>query len=119
MRALLNTLEISECGLRAHWELRDETRQKLNLQPDDSEGLIDLIRGVKGVLVAAFFEELEGGMVRVSMRSKDQGLNVCKVAERFGGGGHAMAAGLRMAGPIEEVKVRVLAALDEALAGRD
>ena len=115
MRALLNTLEISADGKLAHWELRDATRLGLNLQPDDSEGLIDLIRGVKGVRVAAFFEELEGGKVRVSMRSKDKGVNVCDVALQFGGGGHALAAGIRMAGPLEEAKAKVLAALNEAL----
>jgi len=115
MRELLNTLEISADGKIASWELRDAVRLKLELQPDDSEGLIDLIRAVKGVLVAAFFEELEGGKIRVSMRSKDRGVNVCDVAAKFGGGGHALAAGIRMAGPLEEAKPAVLAALGEAI----
>lgn len=115
MRALLNTLDISADGRLAHWELLDKTRGELSLQPDDSEGLIDLIRGVKGVLVAAFFEELEGGKIRVSMRSKDKGVNVCDVATQFGGGGHALAAGIRMAGPIADAKKKVLAALEDAL----
>ncbi len=115
MRALLNTLEISEDGQMAHWELLEKTREKLSLQPDDSEGLIDLIRGVKGVLVAAFFEELDGGQIRVSMRSKNRGVNVCDVAAQFGGGGHALAAGIRMPGPIGDAKTRVLRALEAAL----
>jgi phosphoesterase RecJ-like protein len=115
MRALLNTLEISADGKLAHWELRDATRIGLDLQPDDSEGLIDLIRGVKGVRVAAFFEELADGKIRVSMRSKDKGVNVCDVALQFGGGGHALAAGIRMPGPLEEARPKVLAALSEAL----
>ncbi|MFD2256261.1 bifunctional oligoribonuclease/PAP phosphatase NrnA [Luteolibacter algae] len=115
MRALLNTLAISENGKLAHWELREETRKKLVLQPDDSEGLIDLIRGVKGVLVAAFFEELQDGKIRVSMRSKNKGVNVCEVASQFGGGGHSLAAGIRMAGPLEDAKAKVLAALETAL----
>jgi phosphoesterase RecJ-like protein len=115
MRALLNTLEISPDGKLAHWELRDATRISLDLQPDDSEGLIDLIRGVKGVRVAAFFEELEGGKIRVSMRSKDKGVNVCEVASKFGGGGHALAAGIRMPGPLEEARAQVLAELASSL----
>jgi bifunctional oligoribonuclease and PAP phosphatase NrnA len=115
MRELLNTLEISPDGKLANWELRDATRLKLDLQPDDSEGLIDMIRAVKGVLVAVFFEELEDGKIRVSMRSKDKGVNVCDVAAQFGGGGHALAAGIRMAGPLEDAKAAVLAALNEAL----
>lgn len=115
MRELLNTLEISSDGKIANWELRDAVRLKLDLQPDDSEGLIDMIRGVKGVRVAAFFEELKDGKIRVSMRSKDKGVNVCDVAAKFGGGGHALAAGIRMGGPWNDTKAAVLAALGEAL----
>ncbi len=115
MRALLNTLEISEDGRLAHWELLDHIRAGLALQPDDSEGLIDLIRAIKGVRVAVFFEELQNGQVRVSMRSKDKGVNVCDVALQFGGGGHAMAAGIRMSGPLSEAKTKVLGTLAKAL----
>lgn len=116
MRALLNTLQIFEDGRLACWELLDETRLRLALQPDDSEGLIDLIRSVKGVLVAVFFEELSDGKIRVSMRSKDRSINVCDVASQFEGGGHALAAGIRMAGPIAEAKTKVIGALKQALA---
>lgn len=116
MRALLNTLDISEDGQLAHWELLHQTQVDLKLQPDDSEGLIDLIRGVRGVRVAVFFEELEGGKIRVSMRSKDKSVNVCDVALKFGGGGHALAAGIRMPGPISDAKAKVLAALGESMA---
>lgn len=116
MRALLNTLAISDDGRLAHWELLDETRVKFALQPDDSEGLIDMIRAVKGVIVAVFFEELPDGKIRVSMRSKDKGLNVCDVAAVFGGGGHALAAGIRMSGPMAAAKAKVLAEIEKALA---
>jgi phosphoesterase RecJ-like protein len=121
MRALLNTLERSEDGVLAHWELRDQTRIDLALRPEDSEGLIDVIRAIRGVQLAVFFEELEGGKIRVSMRSKDKRLDVCKIALEFGGGGHALAAGIRMKGPLEEAKGLVLAAIrrriDEVAAG--
>lgn len=119
MRALLNTLQISEDGQLAYWELLDKTRMDLDLQPDDSEGLIDMIRSVKGVRVAVFFEELPDGKIRVSMRSKDSGVNVCDVAMSFGGGGHALAAGIRMAGPLVDAKPRVLSALRSALASQN
>jgi phosphoesterase RecJ-like protein len=74
-----------------------------------------MIRSVKGVRVAVFFEELADGKIRVSMRSKDSGVNVCDVAMTFGGGGHALAAGIRMAGPLVDAKPRVLSALRSAL----
>jgi phosphoesterase RecJ-like protein len=111
MRALLNTLELSADGLVANWEMRDQTRIDLKLLPEDSEGLIDIIRAIRGVQLAVFFEELEGGKIRVSMRSKDKRLDVCKVALEFGGGGHALAAGIRMKGPLEDAKAQVLAAI--------
>lgn len=116
MRALLNTLERSGDGVLAHWELRDQTRIDLALRPEDSEGLIDVIRAIRGVQLAVFFEELEGGKIRVSMRSKDRRLDVCKIALEFGGGGHALAAGIRMAGPLDEAKQKVLGAIRRRIA---
>jgi phosphoesterase RecJ-like protein len=111
MRALLNTLQRSPDGVVAHWELREQTRLDLALRPEDSEGLIDVIRAIRGVRLAVFFEELPDGRVRVSMRSKDRQLDVCRIASEFGGGGHALAAGIRMKGPFEEAKARVLEAI--------
>ena len=117
MRALLNTLEISDDGLVANWTMRDQLRIDLSLRPEDSEGLIDLIRAIRGVQLAVFFEELPDGKIRISMRSKDHRLDVCQIATEFGGGGHALAAGIRMAGPLEDAKSQVLAAIDRRIMG--
>jgi len=115
MRALLNTLERTPDGLLAHWEMRDQTRIDLALTPDDSEGLIDIIRAIRGVQVAVFFEELPDGKIRVSMRSKDRRYNVCEIAMEFGGGGHALAAGIRMTGPLKNAKPLVLEAIQRRI----
>lgn len=115
-RALLATLERSADGAVAHWQLDAATRERLELTPDDSEGLIDLIRAIRGVQVAVFFEELPNdGRIRVSMRSKSADVNVCEIAQEFGGGGHVLAAGIRMAGPLEAAKALVLAAISARL----
>ena len=111
MRALLNTLELSTDGVVASWELHEQTRIALALRPEDSEGLIDIIRAIRGVQLAVFFEELEDGMIRVSMRSKDKRVDVCQIALEFGGGGHTLAAGIRMTGPLETAKASLLAAI--------
>jgi phosphoesterase RecJ-like protein len=111
MRALLGTLVRTPDGMVAYWELHDQTRIDLGLLPEDSEGLIDVIRAIRGVQLAVFFEELADGKIRVSMRSKDRRLDVCKIAMEFGGGGHALAAGLRMPGPLAEAKAQVLGAI--------
>lgn len=111
MRELLKTLELSADGLVASWELRDQVRIDLELLPEDSEGLIDIIRAIRGVQLAVFFEELIDGKIRISMRSKDRRLDVCQIAMEFGGGGHALAAGIRMKGPLEAAKPLVLDAI--------
>ena len=66
--------------------------------------------------MAVFFEELPDGKIRVSMRSKERRYNVCEIATEFGGGGHALAAGIRMKGPLEEAKPLVLAAIHRRIA---
>ena len=110
-RELLNTLELSAGGAVADWQLHKSVKHDLNLKPDDSEDLIDMIRGIEGVSVALFFEELldDGDAIRVSIRSKVGSLDACEVAQVFGGGGHAKAAGIRMDGPIESAREAVLA----------
>jgi len=114
-RALLNTLEITAGGRIAHWELTMATRDELGVKPEDSEGLIDMIRGIDGVIVALFFEEVPDGKIRISMRSKDPRVDASEICGQFGGGGHALAAGIRMAGPMAEAKQRVLDAVTRAM----
>jgi len=60
------------------------------------------------VVVALFFEELPEGRIRLSMRSKDNRLDVNKICTEFGGGGHPRAAGARIRGNMEEVRSKVL-----------
>ena len=97
------------------WDLREATKEELSLVDDDSEGMIDFIRAVRGVVVAVFFEELGEGKIRVSMRSKDKRVNASEVCGVFGGGGHALAAGIRMPGPLEEARDKVLAEISATM----
>ena len=115
MRALLNTLDRSDDGRLVWWDLRMETKNELGLVDDDTEGMIDFIRSVQGVLVAVFFEDLDGGKVRVSMRSKDTRVNASVICGVFGGGGHSLAAGIRMPGPLEEARNKVLEEIRESI----
>ncbi len=62
--------------------------------------MIDHIRAIDGVIAAAFIEEMEEGKVRISLRSKDGSVDVSKICGQFGGGGHKLAAGASMTGPL-------------------
>jgi phosphoesterase RecJ-like protein len=92
----------------ASMALTNETKQRLGIQPDDIDGLIDCVRSVETVVVALFFEELPEGRIRLSMRSKDDRVDVNKICGEFGGGGHPRAAGARIRGNLEEVRNKVL-----------
>jgi phosphoesterase RecJ-like protein len=95
-------------GRVASFSLSLQTASDLGVLPEDNEGLIDHLRAIQGVIVAVFFEELADGKVRVSMRSKDEKVDVCAICQKFGGGGHKLAAGARVRGTLDEVKQRVL-----------
>ena len=59
---------------------------------DETEKLIDVIRGTNVAIVAAIFKEQPGGEYRVSLRSKGP-VSVGEIARARGGGGHELAAG--------------------------
>lgn len=117
LRGLLNTMEITHGGRVASWGLTRDLAASTGMKPEDAEGLIDTMRSIQGVIVAAAFEELPGtdGKVRLSLRSKDPRVDVGKICAVFNGGGHALAAGARLRGPLAEAKTRVFHAIDEAL----
>ena len=114
LRALLNVLRFTSNDRVASFALSAETSASLGVIPEDNEGLIDHIRAIEGVVVAAFFEELPEGKVRISLRSKDPQIDVCKVCAEYGGGGHKLAAGARIPGSLAEVQERVLQTINNA-----
>ena len=111
LRELLGTMRFEADGRVASFSLSLATAKRLAVLPEDNEGLIDHIRAVHGVIVAVFFEELLEGKVRVSMRSKSEAADVAAICQRFGGGGHKLAAGARVRGTLAEVEQRVMEAI--------
>ena len=108
LRELLGTMRVEGHGKVASFSLSLKVAADLHVKPEDNEGLIDHLRAIQGVVVAVFFEELVEGKVRVSMRSKSDAADVCAICEKFGGGGHKLAAGARVRGTLAEVEEKVL-----------
>ena len=119
LRELLGTMRFDANDRVASFSLSLATAKKLGVLPEDNEGLIDHLRAIRGVIVAAFFEELADGKVRVSMRSKSEKVNVCAICEKFGGGGHVLAAGARVKGTLAEVEERVLKEVCDKVEGAE
>ena len=80
-----------------------------------TENLINIPLQIQTVQASILMSEpLEGGPIRVSLRSKGQ-IDVARFAERFGGGGHARAAGLKVSGNLQQAHDTVVTAMVEAL----
>ena len=68
--------------------------------PQDTEGLIDLLSQSATSGIAILFKE-DGGQTRISVRTREGGVDATELCRQFGGGGHARAAGATVPAPIE------------------
>jgi len=75
------------CSYVLRGELKD-----LNLTYSSSMDFVNILRAVENVKVATVFKQQKDGTYRVSLRSSTD-IDVSKIAHKFGGGGHPMAAG--------------------------
>jgi phosphoesterase RecJ-like protein len=80
----------------------------------DNNGFVNLPLMAKDVLAVVFMKEVRPDTYRVSLRSKGD-INVAKVAEKFGGGGHKNAAGCRVEGDWDENERKLVEAVLEAV----
>lgn len=115
---LLPSLDLRADGRIASWRMRFRDLQELAIGPGDTEGLIENLRAIEGVIVAVSFEEsADGQTVRVSARSKDAAIaDVAAICSRFGGGGHQLAAGATLAGPLDVAAEQFLQTATDTLA---
>ena len=74
-----------------------KTMEFYNATPSDLEGIVSQLMLTTGVACAIFLHELDSLEYKVSLRSNGM-VDVSKIAEIFGGGGHVRAAGCNMNG---------------------
>jgi len=84
-----------------------EDMVRTNAAEEDCEGLVNYAIAIAGVDVAIFLRELSNHRVRLSIRSKGD-VNVARIAERFGGGGHQHASGCTIDGPLPDAAEMIL-----------
>jgi len=78
-----------------------------NITKNDFDGVINQLRITRGTEVAIFMYPINDATVKVSLRSKSK-VDVSKICESFGGGGHMRAAGFYHKGTEEEIKTALL-----------
>jgi phosphoesterase RecJ-like protein len=104
---VMQTLESRADGRIAWIVVTREMFDRAQAAYEDSDGLIDLVRAIRGVDLCLFFKETAPGRVKVSLRSNGR-VDAYRIARAFGGGGHRMAAGLEVNGSVEEAVDRVI-----------
>jgi phosphoesterase RecJ-like protein len=80
-----------------------------------SEGIIDLLSQAEAAEVVILFKEA-GSATRVSVRTRPGGVDATVLTGRFGGGGHARAAGASIDAPLGEARPPVLAEANRLVA---
>ena len=97
---VLDRMELSEDGKVAISFITKDLLEEENASSEDVDGMIDLLRNIEGVELAALLKEKDGE-IKVSMRAKSYG-RVDNIAVKYGGGGHAKAAGCTLHMSMEE-----------------
>jgi phosphoesterase RecJ-like protein len=100
MRRMLNTLTLYFENRFAVQTISHEDFVETGADYHDTENLINECHRIETVKASVLLVELEDGRVRCSLRSRGA-VDVSVIAARFGGGGHKMAAGAFVPGPLD------------------
>jgi phosphoesterase RecJ-like protein len=115
MRQVLDTVKRDESGQVASLRQTLKMREVAGAVDGDNNGFVNIPLSAREVLAVVYMREVGNDQYRVSLRSKGD-INVARVAEKYGGGGHRNAAGLRVEGNWDEKETELIAAVREAVA---
>ena len=99
----IDRLELLEDGKIAFTYMNQQDLGELNVDENDSEGIVNYGRNVNTVEVSIFAKEREDGNIKISLRANEY-VDVSIIASKFGGGGHLRAAGFDSAMTMEQIK---------------
>jgi phosphoesterase RecJ-like protein len=114
MGAVLSTAKRDESGRVAIMRHTLDMQRTAQASDEDADGFVNYPLTVGEVEAVALLKECEAGVYRTSLRSKGE-VNVAKVAEKFGGGGHRNAAGCTLRGNWEDVEDQITSLLHDAV----
>ncbi len=115
--ALFQSAEFFHEGRGAFFVAPLSLLQEIGADERDAEDLSTISTVIEGMDCGVTLKESEPGRWKLSLRTGANGrVNAMKACALLGGGGHAMAAGAILEGTLEEVKARILAAIDQVKA---
>ncbi|MDT7688831.1 MAG: bifunctional oligoribonuclease and phosphatase NrnA [Acidobacteriota bacterium] len=114
---VLSTVKRDASG-RVAWLVQTiEMQERASATDEDGDGFVNYPMSCGDVEACAFFKETAPNVYRVSLRSKCD-VNVARIAERFGGGGHRNAAGCTFQGAWAEAESDIVGRLVDAVENR-
>lgn len=108
---ILSTLELSHDNRVGFVYITEDMLKTSGLLLDDTDGVVENVRDIDSVEVALFIKEVAPNVYKGSARSK-RFYDVSSYCMQFGGGGHVHAAGFKIEGSFEEIKERMLNAIE-------
>jgi phosphoesterase RecJ-like protein len=114
MRQVLETVKRDTSGRVAMLRQTMDMESSSGAVDGDNNGFVNIPLAASEVVAAVYMREVGPNKFRASLRSKGD-INVAKVAEGFGGGGHRNAAGLAVEGEWDVKEAEIVAALNAAI----
>lgn len=111
---VLSTLELLAEGKAAICYMTKDMLEETGAADDETDGVVQEMRSISGVEIAAFLKEQGEGRVKASLRSKRYA-DVAAIAGSFGGGGHIRAAGCTLECSMEEAMDRIKEKIKESI----
>jgi len=111
----LTNLQITDVGRISYTFLTRQDIEEAGAADADTEGIVNVVRSIRGARVGIFFREVSTESTRVSLRSTG-GEDVSAIAKEFGGGGHKAAAGCTVEKPVTQAIEAVLDSVRQCMA---
>ncbi|HEX7057855.1 MAG TPA: bifunctional oligoribonuclease/PAP phosphatase NrnA [Bacilli bacterium] len=115
LRCALNSLQFYAGGRIGAIQISLADLTESQAKQEDFEGIVNYPVRIDGVDIGLLFRETADGKVKVSFRSTANA-DVAEIAQQFGGGGHARAAGATVMLPLAEAVRQVVAVAERVLA---
>lgn len=110
----LETMSLIEKGRGAIAYVTQDMLRETGAKMNETDTVVQDLRSIGSVDVAAFLKEVDDHTVKVSLRSK-QDVDVAKMVEEFSGGGHARAAGCTLHCSLAEAFDRIREKMADSL----
>ncbi|HXF42897.1 MAG TPA: bifunctional oligoribonuclease/PAP phosphatase NrnA, partial [Pyrinomonadaceae bacterium] len=114
MRRVLDTVRRDESGRVAFMRQTLKMREESGAVDGDNNGFVNIPLAAEEIRAVIYMREVGPNSYRVSLRSKGN-INVAKIAESFGGGGHKNAAGLKIEGDWDQCEQKLVEVVSKSV----